>query len=323
ALNNYDPSFDWSAASDVGSATIDSNGVITVTGVGPGQTASVTVNATRGDTAPGSATFSWQALLGTFTPLFGPVTRTASGYSVRITNFDTTFGWSVFTEAFTGLATIDGTGLITVTGLAAEQSATIQVITSRANYIDALVTLTSSALPENVAPVVSPEAAKRAEAKAQSRLRQLAEDAIRAKDEARAKADAIAAAETKAKLDADLKVVAKLELAGSSIPAKAITTLTPTQIALIPLATFKRLSPIAVNSITASQAAGLTIQQVKSLATKQLVKLTPAAVGSLKPEALGSLSVAKLKALTKSQVKAIWAGQLLQLSPDQKKALRR
>ncbi|MFM6967010.1 MAG: hypothetical protein ACKOWI_06625, partial [Rhodoluna sp.] len=336
ALNNYDPSFLWSAISDVGSATIDSAGVITVTGVGPGQTANVTVNSTRGDTAPGSATFSWQALPGNFTPLFGPVSRTATGYTVPIINFDPAFGWSVFTEEFTGLATIDSTGLITVTGLAAEQSATIQVITSRANYIDALVTLTSSALAVVSTPDPSTDGSDSGDgdidraansavesAEAQARARQLAEDAIRAKAEAKAKAEALAAAAAKAKLDSDLKVVAKLDLAGSGNPAKVISMLSPSQIALVPLATFKRLSPIAINSLTASQAAGLTIQQVKSMATKQLVKLTPAAVGSLKPEALGSLSVAKLKALTKSQVKAIWAGQLLQLSPDQKKALRR
>jgi hypothetical protein len=46
-ISNYDPAFDWSASASAGSATIDSSGLLTVTGLARGATVSITVSTTR------------------------------------------------------------------------------------------------------------------------------------------------------------------------------------------------------------------------------------------------------------------------------------
>ena len=55
-VENYDANYTWTVTSSAGSASIDSNGVITVTGLAPGETATVTVTTTREGYEEGSAT---------------------------------------------------------------------------------------------------------------------------------------------------------------------------------------------------------------------------------------------------------------------------
>lgn len=66
------------------------------------------------------------------TPTFGASVGNASGYDVAVTNYDASFAWSVTTTA--GAAVIQSSGLVQVTGLAASQSATITVNTSKAGH---------------------------------------------------------------------------------------------------------------------------------------------------------------------------------------------
>lgn len=65
-------------------------------------------------------------------PAFGTPTPTADGYAVQITNYDAAFTWTA--EVTAGTATIDNTGLATVTGLTTDASQTLTVTTTRATY---------------------------------------------------------------------------------------------------------------------------------------------------------------------------------------------
>ena len=62
AVNNYDADYTWAASTNAGSASIDSNGLITVTGLNPGQSATVTVTTNRTGYASGTADVSGNAI---------------------------------------------------------------------------------------------------------------------------------------------------------------------------------------------------------------------------------------------------------------------
>ena len=68
-------------------------------------------------------------------PAFGTPTRTDDGFTVQITNYDTTYTYSaIATVAGTvsGTVTVSGSGLVTVTGIAPNTSSTVTITTSKA-----------------------------------------------------------------------------------------------------------------------------------------------------------------------------------------------
>ena len=81
-------------------------------------------------------------------PEFATASPTADGYTVQITNYDAAFSWSASASAG-GTATIDGSGLLTVTGLGSNVSSTAMVTTTRTGFPDGSgeVTGTSSEAP--------------------------------------------------------------------------------------------------------------------------------------------------------------------------------
>ena len=66
------------------------------------------------------------------TPTFATPTATESGFTVRVSNHSTAYIWNVSSSP--GSATINSSGLITVTGLSASESATVTVTTTRVGY---------------------------------------------------------------------------------------------------------------------------------------------------------------------------------------------
>ncbi len=67
-------------------------------------------------------------------PTFGAVTPTADGFTAQITNFDAEFAWSG--TATTGAVWIGDSGLVTVTGVAANTASTVTVATTRNGFPD-------------------------------------------------------------------------------------------------------------------------------------------------------------------------------------------
>lgn len=77
------------------------------------------------------------------TPTYVHHSSNESGYSVQITNYDPTFTYSVTTSA--GSVSIDSAGLIKVTGLRPDQTATVTVTTSRTGYTTISTTISGRA----------------------------------------------------------------------------------------------------------------------------------------------------------------------------------
>ena len=67
------------------------------------------------------------------TPAFGTYTRTANGFTVQITNYDAAFTWAG-TATASGTVSISGSGLVTVSGVAAGTNSVATVNTTRIGY---------------------------------------------------------------------------------------------------------------------------------------------------------------------------------------------
>ncbi len=87
------------------------------------------------------------------TPTFTDPTSTVGGYITQITNYDAAFTWTV-TSTNGSSSTIDGSGLITVSGLAEGASATTTVTTTRTNYPSGNASVVGSAA-DITAPIIS------------------------------------------------------------------------------------------------------------------------------------------------------------------------
>ena len=140
------------SALSIPTATISGTGLITVTGLAPGESATVTAVTTRTGYNAGTADTSGVALTGSaLTPTFATPTTTADGFTVQVSNYDANFTWSVNTTA--GSATISGTGLITVTGLAPGESATVSAVTTRTGYNASTASASASSVAVPPTPV--------------------------------------------------------------------------------------------------------------------------------------------------------------------------
>lgn len=132
-VSNYDAEFTWDVATTAGSASINGTGLIAVTGLGAGQSATITVTASRAGFNDGSAEVTGSANVGAaLTPELGAVSSTSDGFTVQVSNYDAVYVWEVSASA--GNAAINGSGLITVSDLTPSQSATVNVTASRTGY---------------------------------------------------------------------------------------------------------------------------------------------------------------------------------------------
>lgn len=90
-------------------------------------------------------------------PTFGSPTSTADGFTVQITNFDLRFNW-VLAATSGSVSLLDG-GLIYVSGLGPQVSATVTVTAQQYNYYDASATVTGTSLPYEIPEDYSTQAA--------------------------------------------------------------------------------------------------------------------------------------------------------------------
>lgn len=98
------------------------------------------------------------ALSAALTPELGTYTRTASGFTVAITNYNTSFTWAG-TATNGGSVSFSGTngnGLATITGLSPNTASVATITTTQTNYRSGTVTSTStSSLAAALTPTVS------------------------------------------------------------------------------------------------------------------------------------------------------------------------
>ena len=79
------------------------------------------------------------------TPTFGTATATATGFTVQISNFDAGYTWSGSATA-NGIVSINGTGLVTVTGVTGGTSSTATITNTTASYTGASQTVSATSL---------------------------------------------------------------------------------------------------------------------------------------------------------------------------------
>jgi uncharacterized repeat protein (TIGR02543 family) len=168
-ITNFDPNFTWSATNSLGkSVTVNgTTGLITVTGVNPGTSSTVTIRTTRIGYETGNATSSSiSSLIGAAkVPTFGTPTATVDGFTLAITNYETATTWSV-TNSLGRTASINSsTGLITVSGVSSGTASTVTVRTTRLGYETGTATsspiysASTSTQPTNISATIAARSA--------------------------------------------------------------------------------------------------------------------------------------------------------------------
>lgn len=149
AIKTYQYSTDGGATwRDRSAGTIVSPLVITTTSANnsalvDGSTYNVKIRAKNTLEGAASNQVSGTPLDLALTPAFATPTATADGFTVQVSNYDVNFTWAVAISA--GSVSIDGSGLITATGLNPSQSATVTVNATRPGFNNGSNTVTGSA----------------------------------------------------------------------------------------------------------------------------------------------------------------------------------
>ena len=151
SITNYDAAFTWATPTVTsGSVAVTSTSgatrVLTVTGLSPGTSATITQNTTRSGYTSGSATVSGTSITGAArTPTFGAATATSDGYTVAITNYEAAFTWAG-TATASGSVAINGSGLVTVTGVAPGTTSVATITTTRSGYASGSATVSGTSI---------------------------------------------------------------------------------------------------------------------------------------------------------------------------------
>jgi titin len=152
-VRNYSAAYTWSASSNVGTATMNGAGVITVTGLTPGAEATVNVSTSKSGsfTVIGQSTGKAQIGEG-LTPRFALSISTADGFTAQILNYDGAYTWSGSAGAGQTV-TISNSGLVTVTGATTGRVATATILAARAGYVTGSQSISGTAVAPDVKTV--------------------------------------------------------------------------------------------------------------------------------------------------------------------------
>ena len=110
------------------------SGTISVTGLSASTSYTFTITALNsvGASSASAASNSITTFASGLSPLFSSASSYDGRFTVQITDFDPAFAYSVSSSS--GQASINATGLVTVTGLSPDQSVTVTVTTTRTGY---------------------------------------------------------------------------------------------------------------------------------------------------------------------------------------------
>ena len=152
-ITNYNTSFMWRATVPAGlTAMISTTGVVKVSGVAPGASATVAIATSRIGFTSGTANFTGSALNSALVPIFDTPVTAASGFTVAVTNYDANYTWNVTSSA--GTATL-AAGTITVANVPAATSASITVVTSRTDYATGTAQISATSTQTGVTPTLT------------------------------------------------------------------------------------------------------------------------------------------------------------------------
>jgi hypothetical protein len=151
-INNYNPQFRWDAVASGASAVVNGKGVLEVTGMRGGGSTTVTISVSIGAGMPvtkssvNGSSFPTQGLV----PEFSEITSTNDGFQVKITNYNRFYDYGI--EVSSGNASVDSSGLVTVSGLGLGESAAVTVFTSKGTVEGDQSGVEGSALLTVIAP---------------------------------------------------------------------------------------------------------------------------------------------------------------------------
>ena len=147
-ITNYDSAnYTYSSFVFTGNASINGAGLVTVTGIAPSTSSTVFITTNRVGYNSGTGSIAGTSSIGTaLNPTFGTPSSTTNGFNVQITNFDAAFTYAG-TATAGGSVSINGTGLVAVTGVTVGASSTATITTIRSGYNSGSSTVTASAGP--------------------------------------------------------------------------------------------------------------------------------------------------------------------------------
>jgi len=148
-ISNYDYSYYWAGTATAGTVTVSGTGLVTVTGVAVGTSSTATITTVRDGYAGGTAEVTATSLLAALNPTFGTKTATADGFTVQISNYDAAYTWNA---AGYGAASISGSGLVAVTGVATGVSSSVTITTTRTGYVEGWSQTTETSLYAALTP---------------------------------------------------------------------------------------------------------------------------------------------------------------------------
>lgn len=150
---NYDANFGWGGiATNGGVVVVSGSGLVTVSGVAPDTISVVTVNTTRFGYQAGTAETAAVSLKAGLVPTFNlPVTRTADGFTVQISNYSADYGWGGSSSPSASVS-ISGTGLVSVTNAGPDVALSVIISTSRTGYAAAGAEVTGTSLRAALTP---------------------------------------------------------------------------------------------------------------------------------------------------------------------------
>ena len=130
--------YTWAVTATAGQVSINSQGVITVTGLVTGRSSVVTVKTSRVDYVSGSANIEGSSVKDALTPAFDDKTPTDEGFTAVITNYNGNYTWNGTATAGGAVLITDNndgaTGLVTVTNVPKGTESTATITTTRDGY---------------------------------------------------------------------------------------------------------------------------------------------------------------------------------------------
>jgi len=146
SITNYSPDYTYSVSATNGAAAILDGGNITVTGLAPGASSTLTVTANRSGHTTTSDTITGASLLAGIEATFTAPVSTPNGFTFEIANYDPDVTYEVL--ASSGAVVVRNGSLITVTGLDPSAASIVTIRVIRDGYSDVSTTVSASSSPD-------------------------------------------------------------------------------------------------------------------------------------------------------------------------------
>jgi hypothetical protein len=151
-ITNYNPAFTFTPTTSAGAVTVgkkqEHSLTLSITGLTPGASATLTVATSRINYGAGSATVTGSVLLAALVPTFSTPGSTATGFTVNVTNYNPAYTFTPrVSKGHVVAGVASGTTLpLIVTGVTSKSDVKITMIVARTGYATGRATVTGKSL---------------------------------------------------------------------------------------------------------------------------------------------------------------------------------